>query len=66
MEETMINVSVLGYGTVGSGVFDIIRENNAMIAKRIGDEICTKYVLDLRDFPGDPVEEVLVLSLIHI
>lgn len=37
----MINVSVLGYGTVGSGVFDIIRENNAMIAKRIGDEICT-------------------------
>ena len=56
----MINVSVLGYGTVGSGVFDIIRENNAMIAKRIGDEICTKYVLDLRDFPGDPVEEVLV------
>ena len=60
MEETMINVSVLGYGTVGSGVFDIIRENNAMIAKRIGDEICTKYVLDLRDFPGDPVEEVLV------
>lgn len=56
----MINVSVLGYGTVGSGVFDIICENNAMIAKRIGDEICTKYVLDLRDFPGDPVEEVLV------
>ena len=56
----MINVSVLGYGTVGSGVFDIIRENNAMIAKRIGDEICTKYVLDLRDFPGDPVEKVLV------
>ena len=47
MEETMINVSVLGYGTVGSGVFDIIRENNAMIAKRIGDEICTKYVLSL-------------------
>ena len=56
----MINVSVLGYGTVGSGVFDIIRENNAMIAKRIGDEICTKYVLDLRDFPGDPIQEKIV------
>ena len=32
----MINVSVLGYGTVGSGVFDIIRENNAMIENASG------------------------------
>lgn len=56
----MINVSVLGYGTVGSGVVEIIRENNALIAKRIGEDIRTKYVLDLRDFPGDPVEEILV------
>lgn len=56
----MINVSVLGYGTVGSGVVEIIRENNALIAKRIGEDIRMKYVLDLRDFPGDPVEEILV------
>lgn len=56
----MINVSVLGYGTVGSGVVEIIRENNALLAKRIGDDIQTKYVLDLRDFPGDPVEDILV------
>ncbi|MCH5267616.1 MAG: homoserine dehydrogenase [Lachnospiraceae bacterium] len=56
----MINVSVLGYGTVGSGVVDIIRENNELISGRIGQEIRTKYVLDLRDFPGDPVEDILV------
>lgn len=56
----MINVSVLGYGTVGSGVVEIIRENNALLAKRIGEDIQTKYVLDLRDFPGDPVEDILV------
>ncbi len=56
----MIKVGILGYGTVGSGVFEIIRENNEIIAKRTGEEIQVKYVLDLRDFPGDPVEEVLV------
>lgn len=56
----MIKVSVLGYGTVGSGVVEILKENSAIIQKRTGEEISLKYVLDLRDFPGDPVEEVLV------
>ena len=56
----MVNVAILGYGTVGSGVFKIINDNNSHIARRAGDDIKVKYVLDLRDFPGDPVEEVLV------
>ena len=56
----MINVAILGYGTVGSGVYKIINENNTHISRRAGDEVKVKYVLDLRDFPGDPVEEVLV------
>ena len=56
----MINVGILGYGTVGSGVFDILRENRELIAERTGEEISVKHVLDLRDFPGDPVESVLV------
>lgn len=56
----MIKVAVLGYGTVGSGVVEIIRENHDIIAKRAGTEIQMKYVLDLRDFPGDSVEEILV------
>ena len=30
------------------------------INKRAGEEIKIKYVLDLREFPGDPVEEILV------
>lgn len=55
----MINVSVLGYGTVGSGVFEILKKNQNIIDKRTGKEIRVKYVLDLRDFPGDPVESVL-------
>ena len=56
----MINIAVLGYGTVGSGVVEVINTNHESINKRAGDEINIKYVLDLRDFPGDPVQEVLV------
>ncbi|MGN0378423.1 MAG: homoserine dehydrogenase [Butyrivibrio sp.] len=56
----MVNIAVLGYGTVGSGVVEVLRTNRKAINNRAGQEINLKYVLDLRDFPGDPVEEVLV------
>jgi len=56
----MIKVSVLGYGTVGSGVVEIIRENAELITQRAGDRIEVKSVLDLRDFPEDPVQELIV------
>ena len=56
----MINVAILGYGTVGSGVFKVINDNNGHVSRRAGDEVKVKYVLDLREFPGDPVEKVLV------
>ena len=56
----MINVAVLGYGTVGSGVVEVINTNHESINKRAGQEINVKYVLDLRDFPGDLVEKILV------
>ena len=56
----MIKVAILGYGTVGSGIFEVIRTNQETIDLKTGDELRVKYVLDLRDFPGDPVEEVLV------
>ena len=56
----MINIAVLGYGTVGSGVVEVIDENSDAIDKRAGEEVRIKYVLDLRDFPGDRVESILV------
>ena len=56
----MTNIAVLGYGTVGSGVVEVIDENNDAINVKAGDEINIKYVLDLRDFPGDRVEKILV------
>ena len=56
----MIKVAVMGYGTVGSGVVEVIEKNNEMVSKRAGDEIHVKYILDLRDFPGDPYEDKVV------
>lgn len=56
----MKKVSVLGYGTVGSGVVEILRENAELIEKRAGEKIQVKSVLDLRDFPGDPVQDIIV------
>ncbi len=56
----MINIAVLGYGTVGSGVVEVIETNKALINKRIGVDINVKYILDLRDFPGDPYEDKVV------
>ncbi len=55
----MVKIAVLGYGTVGSGVVEVIRTNQKLIDQRAGQEIRVGYVLDLREFPGDPVENVL-------
>lgn len=56
----MAKIAVLGYGTVGSGVVEVLETNRESITKRAGESIDIKYVLDLRDFPGDPIQEKIV------
>lgn len=56
----MVNIAVMGYGTVGSGVVEVINTNGDIINQRAANEINVKYVLDLRDFPGDPIQEKIV------
>lgn len=56
----MINVAVLGYGTVGSGVVEVLRMNRDIIDKNSKNKIRVKYVLDLLDFPNDPIQEKIV------
>lgn len=56
----MVNIAVLGYGTVGSGVVEVIQTNQEIVNKRAGQEINIKYVLDLREFEGDPIQKILV------
>lgn len=55
----IMNIAILGYGTVGSGVVEVINTNKESIDKRAGAEINIKHVLDLRKFPNDPIQEVL-------
>ena len=59
----MIHVAVLGYGTVGSGVVEVIEGNKALVNKRALTEINVKYILDIREFPGDPYEDKIVHSI---
>lgn len=56
----MTQIAVLGYGTVGSGVVEVLKTNHESISKKAGQEINIKYVLDLRDFPEDPIQEKIV------
>lgn len=55
----MINVAVLGYGVVGSGVVEVIRKNSVSIVNRAGDGITVKKILDVRDFPESPDRDLL-------
>lgn len=53
----MINVAVMGHGTVGSGVVEVLLKNHDSITKKAGEEINIKYVLDLREFPDSPLHD---------
>ena len=56
----MAKIAILGYGTVGSGVFEVLTMNADSVAVNAGEPVEIKYVLDLRDFPGDPAEDKIV------
>ncbi|MBQ8687561.1 MAG: homoserine dehydrogenase [Ruminococcus sp.] len=56
----MKKIAVLGYGVVGSGVVELFYKNKAKIEKNTGAELDVKYILDLREFPGDPYEDKVV------
>ena len=50
----MIKAAILGYGTVGSGVYEIIRKNARTIERKVGQALDIKYILDIRDFDNHP------------
>ena len=55
-----MKIAVMGYGTIGSGVVEIIEKNQKQIAERCGEPVEVAKVLDLRDFPGTSIENKLV------
>lgn len=57
-EVRMINVAIIGFGVVGSGVYEIITRNKAVLKKNTGEDIRVKRVLDIRDFSEHEQKEV--------
>lgn len=55
-----MKIAVMGYGTIGSGVVEVLEVNKELITKRAGEPVEVKYILDLRDFPGDKYESCLI------
>ena len=47
-EDKMIKVAIMGYGTIGSGVYEILERNKEILTEKAGQEISVKYILDLR------------------
>ena len=55
-----MRIALLGYGTVGSGVVEVLERNREIISARAGKEIEVKYILDLKDFSGQKIQEKIV------
>ncbi len=56
----MKNVAIVGFGTVGAGVGEILVNNRDIISKKTGEEINLKYICDLRDFPDSEFNKIRV------
>ncbi len=56
----MINVALLGFGTVGSGTAEVLDINRAKIESYTGQPVTVKYILDRRDFPDSPYGGLIV------
>ena len=56
----MIYAAVMGYGTIGSGVVEVLEQNKDVVKEQTAQGIEVKYVLDLREFPGTPIEHKVI------
>ena len=62
----MVNVAILGFGVVGSGVAEVLTKNSSSIAHRTNDLINLKYILDVREFPDSPFADKFVKDFAQI
>ena len=59
----MFNIAILGLGVVGGGLADLITKNEKLIRERTGEEVCIKYILDIRDLPNSPYYNKIVKDI---
>lgn len=58
----MVEVAIMGYGVVGSGVAEVLLNHEESIEKRAKEKIHIKYILDVRDFPDNPLCDRFIKS----
>lgn len=59
----MAKLAILGFGTVGSGVQEVLQRNAGGIARRLGQPLEVKYICDIRDFSARPDAELFVNNI---
>ena len=56
----MANFAIMGFGTVGGGVAEVLRMNADSIAGKLGEPLNLKYILDVRDLSATPYADKAV------
>lgn len=56
----MIHAAILGFGVVGSGTAEMLTQNRALIREKTGEDVCVKYIVDIREFPESPFRDRIV------
>lgn len=51
MKTAKTSIAILGFGTIGQGVADVIRDNADVLREQCGGDVEIAHILDLRDFP---------------
>ena len=56
----MAKIAILGFGTVGSGVYEVLCRNAAGVSRRAGEPVEVKYILDPKDFSDHPAARLFI------
>lgn len=56
----MSKVAILGFGVVGSGVAEVLKQNGTHIDEKVHAPVELKYILDVRDFPDSPFAPLVI------
>ena len=54
-----MNIAILGFGVVGSGVAEVIKNNSDSILKNSNVSLKVARILDIRDFSGNEYENII-------
>ena len=56
----MVNIAILGFGTVGSGVAEVLTRNGGLIDGRVNNQVRLKYIMRARDIFEGPYKDLFV------